>query len=126
MGEQKLVGLAQLRRRAGVLLQAGVLLRWHPERLVPLLAVPDSVHPEMISVLRQRAVGLDDILGTIDIEAIMQQVNTAIGVAAGAALVPAAWTEAELAIAAETRLSDAPLFAATKAQAAARVERGAC
>lgn len=108
-GERKLVGLAQLRRRTGVLLQAGVLLRWRPERLVPLLAVPDSVHPEMISALQQRAIGLDNVLGPIDTETLMEHINAAIGVATGARLVPAAWTEAELAMEAEARLNYEPL-----------------
>src|SRR4051812_15509197 len=36
VGDRKLVGLAQVRRRPGELLQAGMYLQWEPERLVRL------------------------------------------------------------------------------------------
>src|SRR5262249_41144224 len=42
VGRCKVVGLCQVRRRAGSLYQVGVGLRWQPARLVQLLALPPA------------------------------------------------------------------------------------
>lgn len=56
-GGRKLVGLAQRRRRAGTLVQCGLLLRWRPAPLLAALgADPDD--PEVAAA----AVGLADLL----------------------------------------------------------------
>jgi lipoate-protein ligase A len=119
VGGRKLAGLAQARRRAGILLQAGVLLRWQPERLVPLLAASAAAgHAHhgrrrvMVAALSQRAVGLEDLLGPLDCELVIDKLNGAIAREAGAKLVASAWSEAELTAAAEARFRYAPLFVA--------------
>lgn len=56
-GGRKLVGLAQRRRRAGILIQCGVLRRWRPSRLLTALGYEDSA-----AQVAQRAVGLDELL----------------------------------------------------------------
>ena len=57
VGERKLVGLAQRRRRAGALIQCGLLRRWTPGPLLAALgADPDDAE------LAAAAVGLDDLL----------------------------------------------------------------
>lgn len=57
---RKLVGLAQVRRRYGALFQPAILLRWQPERLSRLLAVPEEQRPALTAALAARAVGLYD------------------------------------------------------------------
>lgn len=94
-GGRKLAGLAQARRRSGVLLQAGVLLRWQPERLVPLLAIPVAQQEQTIAALRGRAVGLDELSGSVDRSALVARLTEAIACAAGAAFEQAAWSDAE-------------------------------
>jgi lipoate---protein ligase len=64
VGERKIVGLAQVRRQHGAVLQAGVYMRWEPERLVPLLAIPAEERARALSLLRERAVGLHDVVGS--------------------------------------------------------------
>lgn len=55
-GGRKLVGLAQRRRRGGVLVQCGLLRRWRPEALLAALgADPDDAE------IAEAAVGLDDL-----------------------------------------------------------------
>lgn len=58
-GGKKLVGLAQVRRRAGVLLQSGIHLRFDALGLARLLS--DEDHAAVASDLRERAVGLDEV-----------------------------------------------------------------
>ncbi|MGH8886416.1 MAG: lipoate--protein ligase family protein [Egibacteraceae bacterium] len=56
-GGRKLVGLAQRRRRAGALVQCGLLRRWRPARLLQTLgADPDDAD------ISRHAVGLADLL----------------------------------------------------------------
>lgn len=56
-GGRKLVGLAQRRRRAGALVQCGLLRRWRPQRLLAAL----GADPEDGEVARA-AVGLDELV----------------------------------------------------------------
>lgn len=56
-GGRKIVGLAQRRRRAGALVQCGLLRRWRPGRLLAML----GADPEDVDIAG-RAVGLDDLL----------------------------------------------------------------
>jgi len=102
-GGRKLVGLAQARRRVGVLLQAGVLLRWQPERLVPLLAVAPELRNRIVEDLRSRAAGLDELGIEGDPEQFAEHLSRAIAHTAGADLVPSIWSEAELASLASLR-----------------------
>lgn len=57
VGGRKLVGLAQRRRRAGALVQCGLLRRWEPTRLLEAFGV-DPADVE----IRAAAIGLDELL----------------------------------------------------------------
>ncbi len=60
---RKVIGLDQVRRRAGFLFQAGLLLHWDAERIASLLAAEPDERPQLAAGLRQRAAGLDELLG---------------------------------------------------------------
>ncbi|HLL80246.1 MAG TPA: hypothetical protein VKT25_12140 [Ktedonobacteraceae bacterium] len=62
-GKRKVVGLDMIRRRSGTLLQAGVLLRWNPERLADLLGHTPEEQSLLKEGLQERAVGLDTLAG---------------------------------------------------------------
>jgi lipoate-protein ligase A len=62
-GQRKVVGLDMIRRRAGTLLQAGLLLRWDTERLAMLLGHTPAEQAILREGLRERAVGLDELAG---------------------------------------------------------------
>lgn len=69
----KVVGLDMIRRRAGTLLQAGVLLRWDTETLAALLGHTLEEQAILREGLRERAVGLDMLAGrVIPIETIIE------------------------------------------------------
>ncbi len=60
-GVQKVVGLCMIRRRRGLLLQAGVILHWETEQLASLLGHTEAEQELLRHGLRQRAVGLDTL-----------------------------------------------------------------
>ncbi len=60
---RKLVGLAQVRRRNGSLLQAGIHLHWPAADFTERLALLDEQRESLTVALQQRAVGLDQLLG---------------------------------------------------------------
>jgi lipoate-protein ligase A len=62
-GQRKVVGLDMIRRRAGSLLQAGVLLRWDTHILAQLLGQTREEQALLRQGLRERAVGLDTLAG---------------------------------------------------------------
>jgi lipoate-protein ligase A len=57
---RKLVGLSQIRRRSGALLQAGLYLHWRPVQLVSLLALAPDERATLTNRLYARATGLAD------------------------------------------------------------------
>jgi lipoate-protein ligase A len=59
----KVVGLDMIRRRAGTLLQAGVLLHWDTEMLAALLGHTPQERSILREGLRERAIGLDTLAG---------------------------------------------------------------
>jgi lipoate-protein ligase A len=59
---RKVVGLAQIRRRAGALYQAGVYLRWSPERSAQLLAATAPERIDLAQQLAARVAGLNELL----------------------------------------------------------------
>lgn len=62
-GNHKVVGLDMIRRRAGTLLQAGVLLHWDTEKLAALLGYTPQEQTILRDGLRERAIGLDTLAG---------------------------------------------------------------
>jgi lipoate-protein ligase A len=62
-GQRKVVGLDMIRRRAGSLLQAGLLLHWQTEPLVQLLGRTPEEQAILREGLLERAVGLDTLAG---------------------------------------------------------------
>lgn len=70
---RKLVGLAQRRRRHGVMVQCGLLRRWTPQHLLTCLGA-DPTDPDILHA----AVGLDDVLPDApDDEEVMRAVAAA-------------------------------------------------
>jgi lipoate-protein ligase A len=70
---RKLVGLAQRRRRHGVMVQCGLLRRWAPQHLLACLGA-DPADPEILHA----AAGLDDVLPKApDDEQVMRAVTAA-------------------------------------------------
>lgn len=63
VGKRKVVGFDMIRRRAGCLLQAGVLLHWEPELLAQLLGHSAAERELLRSGLLERAGGLDTLAG---------------------------------------------------------------
>ena len=64
-GQRKVVGFDMIRRRSGTLLQAGVLLEWHPPMLAHLLAHTPAERELLQQGLLERAVGLDTLVGRV-------------------------------------------------------------
>lgn len=62
IGQQKVVGLDMIRRRAGSLLQAGVLLQWETEKLALLLGHTEEEQAILRQGLPTRACGLNTLL----------------------------------------------------------------
>ena len=81
VGDRKVVGLSQVRRGAGALLQAGILMRHEPERLPGLLALDAAARAATASSLAARAVGLDTLSGAASAD-LVTAVEHALGEAA--------------------------------------------
>jgi lipoate-protein ligase A len=62
-GQRKVVGFDMIRRRVGSLLQAGVLLHWDTTLLSQLLGYTAEEQALLRDGLRERAVGLDALIG---------------------------------------------------------------
>ncbi len=96
IGTRKIVGLSQVRRRPGVLYQVGVHLRWRPERLVELLALPQETRDALAPRLRDVAAGLDELARpAISGDEVEAAVNAALADSLGITLEPAEWTLGE-------------------------------
>ena len=65
VGQKKVVGFDMIRRRAGSLLQAGVLLHWESETLAQLLGQTTEEQALLEAGLLERAVGLDRLIGRV-------------------------------------------------------------
>ncbi|GHO91584.1 hypothetical protein KSF_016320 [Reticulibacter mediterranei] len=63
VGQRKVVGMDMIRRRAGSLLQAGVLLHWDTEQLAQLLGHTVEEQELLRTGLYERAIGLDTLAG---------------------------------------------------------------
>lgn len=73
VGGRKLVGLAQIRRRTGTLLQCGLPLRLQSQDFASLLALAASQSPVLTEALGERLTGLSEFLGhKIEPETVIQ------------------------------------------------------
>jgi lipoate-protein ligase A len=98
--DRKLVGLAQVRRRGGVLIQSCVHRRFDADRLALLLLADD--HVPVASALRQAAIGLEEAASRdLTEREVMDAVHQALGRVLGVELQPGDWSEEELRYAAE-------------------------
>jgi lipoate-protein ligase A len=96
--QRKVVGLAQIRRRNGMLLQAGIYLRWQPQHTTALLAVPASDRPWLAKRLVERVAGLDELYSRPpDVAEVMARVETRLEQLANMALASDTWNDRELA-----------------------------
>lgn len=76
-GQRKVVGLDMIRRRAGSLLQAGLLLHWDTEQLAQLLGRTPEEQAILHEGLPERAVGLDQLAGrTVTAEEVIAAFET--------------------------------------------------
>ena len=96
VGRRKVVGLSQVRRRAGAIYPIGVHLRWRPERLVELLAVAPASRPAFVAALRGAAAGLDELAGRyISASEVIAAVERTLEEKIGVTLAPGDWTAGE-------------------------------
>jgi lipoate---protein ligase len=107
--QSKVVGLAQIRRRGGALLQAGIHLRWQPQHTAALLAVPASERSGLAKRLVERVAGLDDFFTRPpDVAEVMAHIEARLEQLAGMALAGDTWNDRELA----ARSADAARYVA--------------
>jgi lipoate-protein ligase A len=103
VGRRKLVGLAQVRRRAGALYQAGIYLRWTPERTAALMAAAPGERGALEQQLAARVAGLEELCDTPTIVAVIAAFESALARLAGLAPAADEWRDGEVAArAAET------------------------
>lgn len=91
---RKLVGLAQVRRRYGVLFQTAILLYWRPQQLAALLCVEPAERPLLAAALAERAAGLNDGVAMVAASSLIVAVEQAL-VQQGLTLVDDELTPAE-------------------------------
>ncbi len=105
VGSRKLVGLAQVRRRAGTLVQCGIYAHFDAHRLSSLLAVPDR--PAVVAALREAAVGLDQVAPPgVTLDEVRNAWEASLSRLHGVRLHPADWSDEELAHASEVERSE--------------------
>jgi lipoate-protein ligase A len=96
VGARKLVGLSQVRRRAGALLPMGIHLRWEPRPLVRLLALPAPARRQLAANLRTRAVGLDELAArAVAAGEVSAAFEAALSARLGIRLAPGTWLAEE-------------------------------
>ncbi len=97
-GNRKLVGLAQVRRHGGLLLQSAIHLSFDAHGLAALIGADDPHEIEKTLVLR--AVGLNDVVRTpVGFPAVIAAFEDALLRRLSVRLVPGDWTERERALA---------------------------
>ncbi len=97
---RKLVGLCQLRRRAGALYQIGVYLRFDASALATLLAETPTGRGALTARLACAAIGLDEAAGRrYSPRRVIAAVERELRARHNARLAPATWLPAELAAA---------------------------
>lgn len=94
VGQRKLVGLAQVRRRGGVLLQAGLHLELDAEGMARLLH--GEARPEFVRALQTAAIGLVEATGArYEHQAVIDSFHQALEERQAVILRPGSWTEEE-------------------------------
>lgn len=97
--ERKLVGLAQVRRKAGALLQAGVYVDWRAADLTRLFALSPAEQAQLAARLHTRVVGLAELVSPETRATLIERVQVAFADALhhlhGVSLVADTWTAAE-------------------------------
>ncbi len=94
-GERKLVGLAQIRRRGGVLLQSALHLHFDPTGLAGVLSADCS--SQLAAGLSAAAVGLDEAAGTtVEATAVAERFQQVLTTSHGVSLELGSWAEKEL------------------------------
>lgn len=102
-GQRKLIGLSQVRRRGGALIQVGAYLHWQPERLAALLALSEGERATLAARLQGAAAGLDDVAGrSLSVRAVVAAVQTSLEDSLGVHLMRGAWKPCERAAARRT------------------------
>jgi lipoate-protein ligase A len=104
VGNSKIVGLAQIRRRPGGLFQAGIYRHWEPERVAELLGGSEAERQERTRLLRGRAIGIEELAGgSVTLDDVGCAWEGVLADNLGVELVEDGWTEEELAAAAAAR-----------------------
>lgn len=99
---RKLVGLCQVRRRAGTLYQTGVYLRFDAAALASLLALAPDAHAALAARLACAAIGLDEAAGrAIPAPRVIAAFQRALRASHHGRLTRAAWLPSEFAAADE-------------------------
>jgi lipoate---protein ligase len=96
VGERKLVGLAQVRRRGGALYQVGIYLRWAPQHTVALLTATPGERVVLEQQLAARVAGLEELCDASSAE-VIAAVESAMARLAAFALSDDAWSDGEVA-----------------------------
>jgi lipoate---protein ligase len=98
VGDRKLVGLAQIRRRGGALFQAGIYLHWKPWATAALLSATADERAAVAARLGERVVGLDELVGgsAPDAAPVIAAVETALTRFVQLSLVDDKWRVEEL------------------------------
>lgn len=91
---RKLVGLAQVRRRAGVLFQSGIHLRFDADTLAGLLA--GDREEQLARALRAAGVGLQELRAGTGFEQVMAAFHRALSDLYDVTLESGAWTDREV------------------------------
>lgn len=92
---RKLVGLAQVRRSHGTLLQAGIHLHFDAPGIASVL--PHAEPGRLAAQLTRAAAGLEDVASRpLSLSEVMSIVNTVLAQHTGEPLVPARWSDQEL------------------------------
>jgi len=97
VGRRKVVGLAQIRRRGGALFQAGVHLRWEPQRIAALMAATSTERAGLAQQLAARVAGLEELCGgkASDAATLIAAFETALARLSGLVPSEAGWTVEE-------------------------------
>ena len=119
VGERKIVGLAQIRRRPGGVLQAGIYMHWQPECVSGLLSGSSEERARRTALLAPRARGLRDVrVAAAGFEDVVRAFEAALRTTLHVSLLDDTWSDDEQAAMAAARERYMPIEAAEEALAA--------